>query len=147
MAKIIVSNCLLGAECRYKGDSCRNEAVCALAKKHTLIGVCPEQMGGLPTPRVPSERVGDRVLSQEGVDVTGEYKKGAESALLIAKLNRAKYAVLKAKSPSCGCGRIYDGSFTGELKGGDGVTAELFKENGIKVFTEEDEDIWPFKTE
>lgn len=144
MSKIIVSNCLLGAECRYKGDSCRNEAVCALSKKHTLIGVCPEQMGGLPTPRVPSERVGDKVVTRDGRDVTAEYEKGAETALRLAKLNRVKYAVLKANSPSCGCGVIYDGTFSGGKKEGDGVTSELFKENGIKVFTEEDEDIWPF---
>lgn len=144
MAKIIVSNCLIGAECRYKGDACRSEEVCALAKKHTLIGVCPEQMGGLPTPRTPAERVGDRVLTRDGRDVTAEYERGAEAALRLAELNRARYAVLKANSPSCGCGRIYDGTFTGGKKEGDGVTAELFKKCGIKVFTEENSEEWPF---
>ena len=138
MKKIIVSNCLLGMECRYKGDSCRSEAVLALRDRAILIGVCPEQMGGLSTPRNPAERVGDLVISSVGADVTAEYKKGAESALLLAKLNGATLAILKAKSPSCGKGLIYDGTFTGNKIPGDGMTVELLEKNGIKVFTEED---------
>ena len=138
MARIIVSACLLGCECRYKGDGCENEAVLALAKKHTLIPVCPEQLGGLPTPRDPSEIVGEKVMSCNGRDVTAEYMRGAETALRIAKINRAKTAILKAKSPSCGKGLIYDGTFTGNKVPGDGVTAKLFAENGIRVLTEDE---------
>ena len=138
MGKIIVSSCLLGCECRYKGDSCKNDAVLTLANEHTLIGVCPEQMGGLPTPRDPAERVGDKVFSCSGKDVTSEYKKGAEAALHIAKLNNADVAILKANSPSCGKGTIYDGTFTGNKCEGDGVTAALFKNNGISVYTEDE---------
>ena len=138
MARIIVSACLLGCECRYKGDGCENETVLALAKKHTLIPVCPEQLGGLPTPRDPSEIVGEKVMSCNGRDVTAEYTRGAETALRIAKINRAKTAILKAKSPSCGKGLIYDGTFTGNKVPGDGVTAKLFAENGIRVLTEDE---------
>ena len=129
MAVIVVSNCLLGCECRYKGDGCKNDDILSLAKEHTLIGVCPEQMGGLSTPRDPSERVGDKVISNKGRDVTFEYKKGAASALLLAQLNKADFAILKAKSPSCGKGIIYDGTFTGNKIEGNGTTTELFLEN------------------
>lgn len=141
MAKIIVSNCLLGCDCRYKGDGCLNEAVMALADKHTLIGVCPEQMGGLSTPRDPSERVADKVISNKGRDVTEQYNRGAQIALRLAQINHAEYAILKANSPSCGKGRIYDGTFTGGKIDGNGVTAELLMANGIKVFTEDEIDL------
>lgn len=144
MAVILVSSCLLGCECRYKGDSCRNEAVLSLAEKgHTLIGICPEQMGGLPTPRPPAEIVDDKVVANTGADVTAAYQKGAQTALSLATLARAELAVLKAKSPSCGKGRIYDGSFTGVLIPGSGVTASLLEENGIPVYTEEELDRLP----
>lgn len=143
MAKIIVSNCLLGCECRYKGDGMPNDKVIALAKDHILLGVCPEQMGGLPTPRDPSEIVGDRVISNHGRDVTEEYHKGAETALRLAQLNHADYAILKANSPSCGKGVIYDGTFTGGKKQGNGVTAELFLKHNIPVYTEEEYELWP----
>ncbi len=143
LAVIVVSNCLLGCRCRYKGDGCENEKILALSKEHTLIGVCPEQMGGLSTPRDPSERVGDKVISNKGRDVTFEYRKGAESALLLAKLNRADFAILKAKSPSCGKGLIYDGTFTGNKVEGNGTTTELFLKNNIPVFTEEELDKLP----
>ena len=138
MAVIIVSACLLGCECRYKGDHCCCEELLSLQSEHTLIGACPEQLGGLPTPRVPSERVGDRVISREGKDVTAQYRKGAEELLRLAKLAGAKVAVLKAKSPACGKGRIYDGSFTGGMTDGNGVAAALLMENGIAVFHEEE---------
>lgn len=138
MAKIIVSACLLGCDCRYKGDNCKNEALLALAAKHTLIPVCPEQLGGLATPRNPAEICGDRVMSNAGKDVTREYQKGAETALYIAKQVGADIAVLKANSPSCGKGVIYDGSFTGQKTAGNGVTAKLFSESGIRVFTEDE---------
>ena len=141
MATILVSGCLLGNECRYKGDGCRCEKVLKLTETHTLIAVCPEQMGGLATPRDPSERVGDRVLSCKGADVTEQFQKGAETALYLAKLNQADFAIFKANSPSCGKGTIYDGTFSGGKTAGNGVTADLFLKNGIPVFTEDEE--WP----
>lgn len=141
MAVILVSSCLLGCNCRYKGDGCRNERVLKLKDKHILIPVCPEQMGGLETPRNPSERVNDKVLSNAGRDVTEQFRKGAETALFLAQLNRADFAVFKANSPSCGKGIIYDGTFTGGKKEGNGMTTDLLLENGIPVYTE-DED-WP----
>ena len=143
MAVILVSNCLLGCACRYKGDDCKNEQILALAKDHTIIGVCPEQMGGLSTPRNPAEIVGDKVVSSAGLDVTAEYTKGAETALFLAQLNRADFAILKAKSPSCGKGLIYDGTFTGNKIPGNGVTVQLLQKNGITVFTEEELDKLP----
>ena len=140
MSKILVSACLLGICCRYKGDGKKNDAILALAKKHTLIPVCPEQLGGLATPRDPSEQQNGRVISKTGLDVTEQYEKGAEAALLIAQLNDVKLAILKSRSPSCGNGLIYDGSFSGRLVPGDGVCASLLKKNGIKVFSEEELD-------
>ena len=141
MARILVSSCLLGSQCRYKGDGCRCEKVLALAENHILIPVCPEQMGGLATPRDPSERVNDKVMSCKGRDVTEQFRKGAENALFLAQLNHVDFAVFKANSPSCGKGIIYDGTFTGEKKEGNGITADLLLENGIPVFTEDEE--WP----
>lgn len=143
MAVILVSNCLLGTECRYKGDGCRCGGVLRLAEEHTLVPVCPEQMGGLPTPRDPAEIQGERVVSCAGKDVTAEYQKGAETALFLAKLNRVDFAILKAKSPSCGKGLIYDGTFTGNKIPGNGVAAALLQENGIPVYTEEELDKLP----
>lgn len=142
MANILVSACLLGIQCRYKGDGCPCEGIIALSQKHTLIPVCPEQLGGLATPRPPAERVGDRVMNREGVDVTGAYTLGAEHAVRIAKLNNVRVAIMKAKSPSCGSGKVYDGTFSGRLVPGDGVCAEMLKAAGIKVYNEENyEDI------
>lgn len=141
MAVILVSSCLLGCQCRYKGDGCRNERVLKLAEHHTLIPVCPEQMGGLETPRNPSERVNDKVLSNAGRDVTEQFRKGAETALFLAQLNHVDFAVFKANSPSCGKGIIYDGTFTGGKKEGNGMTTDLLLENGIPVYTEDEE--WP----
>ena len=143
MAVILVSNCLLGCTCRYKGDDCKNDRILALAENNTLVGVCPEQMGGLPTPRDPSEIVGDKVVSSAGKDVTAEYRKGAQTALYLAKLNHADFAILKAKSPSCGKGLIYDGTFTGNKIPGNGVTVSLLQKNGIPVYTEDELDHLP----
>lgn len=140
MAKIIVSACLLGCDCRYKGDNCGKEEILALAKEHTLIPVCPEQLGGLSTPRNPSEIVGDQVISNQGKDVTYEYNKGAEIALHIAKINGADAVIFKANSPSCGKGMIYDGTFSGNKIPGNGVAASLFLKEGYSVFTEEEMD-------
>ncbi len=143
MAKILVSNCLLGFDCRYKGDGCKCEALLSLAPEHTLIGVCPEQAGGLPTPRPSAEIVREKVISCKGVDVSEQYRKGAETALQLAKLNQVDFAVMKAKSPSCGKGVIYDGSFTGDLCKGNGKTVQLLLENGIPVYTENELDSLP----
>ena len=143
MSKILVSSCLLGVECRYKCDACPCQKLIDLGKDHTLIPVCPEQAGGLPTPRTPSERVGDKVIMRDGTDVTAEYKKGAETALYLAKTLGADFAVLKANSPSCGKGIIYDGTFTGGKCEGNGVTSELLLNNGIPVYTEDEIDQIP----
>ena len=125
--KLLVSACLLGTPCRYDGKSKKNEAVCALAERFELIPVCPEVLGGLPTPRTPSERRGACVVRKDGRDVTAEYRRGAECAL--------------ERSPSCGSGEIYDGTFTGALTAGDGVTAELLKANGITVYGESEQSL------
>ena len=136
--RLLVSACLLGVCCRYDGASKPDENVLALVREHTLIPVCPEQLGGLPTPRCPCERQGGRVVSREGDDRTAAYARGAAEALRLCRLFACGAAVLKARSPSCGSGTIYDGTFTGTLTGGDGVTAELFKREGIPVYTEQD---------
>ena len=140
MAKIIVSGCLLGCDCRYKGDNCKCDELLELAENHTLIPVCPEQLGGLSTPRHPAEIIGDKVISNHGKDVTYEYTKGAEMALYIAKTNNADAVVFKANSPSCGKGIIYDGTFTGNKIEGNGVAAKMFLDNGFLVFTENEID-------
>lgn len=140
MEKIIVSACLLGIPCRYDGKSMPNERVMALKEKYALIPVCPEIYGGLPTPRTPSERVGDLVHMKDGTDVTENYNRGADATLKIAEIGGAKIAILKAKSPSCGKGMIYDGTFSGTLTAGDGVTAEKLTRVGIKVLTENEID-------
>lgn len=137
MATILVSSCLLGLSTRYDGKSMPDNDIICLLNDHTLIPVCPEQTGGLPTPRLPSERTGDKVMMKDGTDVTEQYRKGAEAALYLAKLYNADLAILKSNSPSCGAGRIYDGSFTGSKCEGNGVTAEMLINEGLPVFTEE----------
>ena len=134
--RILVSACLLGLACRYDGASKPREEVLALKERHELIPVCPEQLGGLPTPRVPAERQGERVVTREGGDVTAQYRKGAEEALQLCRLFDCDCAVLKERSPSCGCRGIYDGSFSGNLTEGQGVTAELLTRAGIPVYGE-----------
>jgi len=134
----LCSACLLGVNCRYNGKNALNKKVVELLEKETLIPVCPEQLGGLPTPREPAEIVGKRVITRSGKDVTENFMRGARETLRIAKLFGVKEAVLKQGSPSCGCGRIYDGTFSGKTVKGDGVTAALLKRHGIKVVTEED---------
>ena len=140
MSKIIVSACLLGIPCRYDSKSCPNERVLKLAEKHTLIPVCPEQNGGLSTPRPPAEIIDGKVINKIGTDVSEQYLRGAQIALDVAELNQADFVLLKAKSPSCGKGRIYDGSFSGKLIPGNGKTASLFLEKGYIVFNEEEID-------
>ncbi|QGU94979.1 DUF523 domain-containing protein [Clostridium bovifaecis] len=145
---IVISACLCGIDCKYNGGNNLNEEAMKLFKEGKAILVCPEQLGGLTTPRVPHEiskgtgsEVLDgkaRVVSKEGEDSTDKFIKGAHEALKIAKSVGAKKAILKGKSPSCGCGLIYDGGFGGVTRKGNGVTAELFLRNGIEVTTEED---------
>lgn len=133
--KILVSACLLGTNCKYSGGNNYSEEVMEYLKDYEIIPICPEQLGGLPTPRPASEIIGDKVINNEGTDVTSNYQKGAEEALKIAKLLGIKKALLKAKSPSCGNGKIYDGTFSGTLIDGDGITTKLLKENNIEVIT------------
>ena len=130
----LCSACLLGIKCAWDGkDRYKNHKIIELAKKEVLIPVCPEQLGGLPTPRIPAENKADKVITKEGRDVTESFAKGAEEVLRLASLLNIKEAILKQNSPSCGCGKIYDGTFSGKLKQGYGVTAALLKKNGIKV--------------
>lgn len=138
MEYILVSACLLGARCRYDGAEKADDRVTALLdrKDVILIPMCPEQLGGMATPREPSERRDGGVWNQKGEDVTGYYRRGAEEALKLARLYGCRCAILKERSPSCGCGQIYDGTFTRTLISGDGITAELFREQGIRVYGE-----------
>lgn len=133
----MVSACLAGTPCRYDGRSNLRPEIAALVENGEAVPVCPEVLGGLPTPRTPSERQGDRVMSAEGDDVTGAFSAGAEAALYIAEECGCSAAVLKARSPSCGCGRIYDGTFTHTLIDGDGLFAALLRKKGFQLFTEE----------
>lgn len=133
---ILVSACLLGTPCRYNGKGVLDPAVQVLMREHQLVPVCPEILGGLPTPRTPAERQDGRVVAKDGRDVTAQYRRGAGETLRLARLFGCRYALLKERSPSCGCGAIYDGSFTGTLTGGDGTAAELLCANGVQVFGE-----------
>ncbi len=132
---IIVSACLAGMHCRYDRQTKANPEIVRLIKEGKAIPVCPEMLGGLTTPRPPSERTpdGTRVMNIEGRDVTSEFQFGAEETLRICKLYEAEKAMLKARSPSCGLGTIYDGSFSGGLREGNGVTSDLLMANGILV--------------
>ena len=140
--KILVSACLLGVRCRYDGKSKPHPAVERLMEQHTLIPVCGEILGGLPTPRVSAERQGARVVTADGCDVTAAYRRGAEEVLRLARRYGCKAAILKERSPSCGSGRIYDGTFTGTLTDGWGVTAELLRDHGICVIGESEAETW-----
>ena len=132
--KLLVSACLLGENCKYNGGNNYSPDVERLRERFELVSVCPEQLGGLPTPRVPSERVGEQVLTRDGQDVTEAFRQGAERTLDIARAEGALRAVLQVRSPSCGCGMIYDGTFSGTLVPGKGVAAELLEKNGVKVY-------------
>lgn len=133
---ILVSACLLGVGCRYDGKNVPDEAVLALLGRHTLIPVCAEVLGGLPTPRISSERRGERVINRAGEDVTAAFDRGAAEVLRLAALYGARAAILKERSPSCGSGVIYDGSFTGALTSGWGVAAERLARSGVTVYGE-----------
>ncbi|BBA51805.1 DUF523 domain-containing protein [Fusobacterium varium] len=131
--KILVSACLLGVECRYNGKGELKKDIEMLLKEHELIPVCPEQLGGLATPRDPAEIQDNKIITKTGVDVTKEYLKGAEEVLKLAKLYNCSTAILKERSPSCGYGKIYDGTFSKILIDGNGAAADLLIKNGIKV--------------
>ena len=132
----IVSACLLGIGCRYDGNIKEYPNITALSKKHTLIPVCPEQLGGRPTPRMPVEILNGKVIDKNNNDFTEEFEKGANEALKIAALTGCHLAILKSKSPSCGYKKIYDGTFSGTLIEGNGITAEVLIKNGINVKNE-----------
>ncbi len=136
METIIVSACLLGCACRYDGRGNYHEGIAQLRTKYNVVIVCPEVDGGLSIPRIANEIVGDRVINKIGEDKTENFEKGAQIALAQAQKHGAKIAILKAKSPSCGSGKIYDGTFSGTLIDGDGYTTRLLKKHGIKVYNE-----------
>ncbi len=136
MENLLISACLLGVSCRYDGKSKPHKDIEELKKKYNLIPICPEIYGGLETPRVPSERIKDKVIMKNGRDVTENYNRGRDESYKLVLLFNCKKALLKEKSPSCGKGKIYDGTFTGALTDGNGVTAEFFIKNGIEVFGE-----------
>lgn len=138
MEKILISYCLLGKNCKWNGRSNYSEKIAALSEKYELIPICPEVFGGLPTPRIPSEIVGDRVYNQIFLDVTDRYIEGAKEALRIAEKFQVRYAILKERSPSCGVHRVYDGQFQRKTIEGMGIAARLLKENGIEVFSDEE---------
>ena len=134
---VLISACLLGYCCRFDGSNNGPIAeLLALKKRCHLIPICPEQLGGLTTPRLPAERLGDRVVTIEGNDITAQYERGAREALRLARLFGCEYAILKSRSPSCGSGHIYDGTFTHTVIERSGTTAELLAANGITVLDE-----------
>ena len=131
--KYVVSACLAGVECRYDCQSKTDIDIVELVKNKQAIAVCPEELGGLSTPRDPAEQVGDKIISNKGVDVSSQYKNGAQKALEIARDFGATKAILKSKSPMCGIDEVYDGTFSGKLTKGDGVFAKLLKSLGFEV--------------
>lgn len=140
MEKILISACLIGDKVTYKGGTNYNPKYKDLLNKYELVPFCPEVEGGLPTPRNPSEQKGDKVFMNNGKDVTKHFLKGAEKALNICLALDIKIAILKEKSPSCGSKLIHDGSFSGNLIDGQGVTTKLLTKKGIKVLSEDDID-------
>ena len=138
--KLLISACLTGENCKYSGgnNALPEEQLRKLRTHYELVPVCPEQLGGLPTPRTPAERRGEQVITRDGRDVTSEFTAGAGKVLGIARDQKIGKALLKSRSPSCGRDRIYDGSFTGTVIQGSGVTAQLLLEHGIDVCSEEE---------
>ena len=131
--KILVSACLLGLNCKYDGKNNYSNEIDEFLKGYEVIPICPEIMGGLPTPRCPAEKIGDNVITKEGTDVTEQFVKGAKECLFLAKKYNVQKALLKLKSPSCGYGKIYDGTFSHTLIDENGVTAELLESNGVEI--------------
>ena len=136
--KIMVSACLLGENCKYNGGNNYNEKVMEYIKGHEVISVCPEVLGGLPTPRIPSEIVNGVVTSKDGRNVDSEFRLGAEIALKKAQEEKVDLVILQSRSPSCGVKQIYDGSFSGNKIDGQGIFASLLKENNIRMMDVED---------
>lgn len=136
--KIMVSGCLLGENCKYNGGNNLNEKVLNFIKDHEVISVCPECLGGLPTPRVPAEIVNGVVTTKDGRNVDFEFRKGAEIGLERAKKECVDLVILQSRSPSCGTKQIYDGTFSGKRIDGQGVFAKLLRENGFKMLDAED---------
>lgn len=141
--KILVSACLAGFDCRYDGGNNLNEEIVELVRKGEAIPVCPEQLGGLTTPRNASEiKIEEdgkaKVYDTEGTDVTEQFNEGALKTLKLAKLYCVKAAILKSRSPSCGCGEVYSGDFSGKLIEGDGITTKLLKDSGIRVISDDE---------
>ena len=139
MPKFLISRCLMGENCRWDGESNLVPGIRELYERGLAMPVCPEQLGGLSTPRLPSEIRDGRVVMNDGSDVTDAFRLGAERALSIGLEQECVCAITKAKSPSCGCGTVYDGSFTGTLVPGDGIFVQMLKEAGIPVCTEKDD--------
>lgn len=133
--KILMSACLLGEKCTYKGTA---NTIPDLSDRNAFVPCCPEVMGGLSIPRKPAEIVGERVVTEDGTDVTEAYLEGARQSVEMAKREGVAFAVMKSKSPSCGKGKIYDGTFTHTLIPGDGITVRALREAGIEVLTEEE---------
>ena len=134
--RLLISACLLGCCCRYDGASKTHPLAEALAQRHDLVPVCPEQLGGLSTPRSPAERQGERVMTKDGRDVTAAYHRGGEEAVRLCRLLGCEAAVLKERSPSCGYGIIHDGTFSGGLTAWNGVAAQMLAAQGIPVYGE-----------
>ena len=145
---IIVSGCLLGIPCKYDGGTNLSKSVRKYLENKSYVMICPETMAGMTAPRPPAEIVGDKVFNREGLDVTESFRLGAQKAWELAsekskeKQEEITLAILKARSPSCGSGRIYDGTFAGVVTDGDGIFAALLKEKGIRVITEEELDAY-----
>ena len=140
--KILVSACLLGENCKYSSGNNYNQAVCDFARGHQVVPVCPEVLGGLPTPRCPAEIVQGVVTNKEGINVDREFRAGAAKALAIAKENGVELAILQSRSPSCGVKEIYDGTFSGGLINGNGITSVLLLIKGVKFINESVLDAW-----
>lgn len=138
MIKILISHCLLGENCKWNGRNNARDLLISIQDKVEYIPVCAEVFGGLPTPRIPSERVGDKVMSEIDLDVTKNYMDGALKVIEIAKRNNVSYAIFKERSPSCGVHQIYDGTFSRNVVPGKGFTTELLEQNGIKVYSDEE---------
>ena len=140
--KILISACLAGCKCRYDGGSEEVDYIVELTNNEKVVLVCPEQLGEMSTPRAPSERKEGKVVSIDGADVTEQFILGATRALVCAQENEIELAIMKADSPSCGYGKIYDGNFDGTLIAGNGVTVELLMENGITIMNEVEGRAW-----
>lgn len=136
--KILVSACLLGVNCKYNGKNNENEKIIKLLKNCNIIPVCPEQLGGLATPRTPAEIINNKVITKDNINVTLEYTKGAMQTLNIAKKFNVSKAILKSKSPSCGKDTIYDGTFSSTLTNGNGITTKLLLKNNIEVISSDE---------